>query len=55
MGRAASGAVFAVIVIAVIVGVDVLLLRDHFRARLIVNVVLVLAAATIYLAFFRRR
>ena len=39
--------------VVLIVGVDVLFLRDHLWLRLVVNVGIVAVAAVIYLAFLR--
>jgi hypothetical protein len=43
----------AVAMIAVIVTVDVLIFRNHFWERLLVNVGIVLVFAAFYLRFFR--
>jgi hypothetical protein len=40
--------------VAIIVVVDVLFLRDRFGLRLVVNVGIVALAAAIYVAFLRR-
>jgi hypothetical protein len=44
---------YFVAMIAVIVGADLLLLRDHFWARLIVNIAIVVVFAVVYLRFFK--
>jgi hypothetical protein len=44
-------AVYAVALIAVVVGVDVLFFRDRFWERLIVNIGIVLVFAAFYLRF----
>jgi len=41
------------VMVALIVGVDVLFLRDNFWARLIVNIGIVLAFGVIYLRFLK--
>ena len=54
MGRQA--AVFYVLVlIAVVIGVDVLFFRNRFWQRLMVNVGIVLVFAAFYLRFLKRR
>jgi hypothetical protein len=55
MGKAATGAVFAVAMVAVIVAVDILFLRHHPWPRLVVNIAIVAITAAIYLVVFRRR
>jgi hypothetical protein len=45
---------FVLALVAVIVAVDVLFLRHHFWARLIVNVGIVLIFIAVYLKFLRR-
>jgi hypothetical protein len=54
MGRLATGLVYALVMAAVIVGVDLLFLRHHTWARLAVNIAIVVAFAAIYLRFVRR-
>jgi hypothetical protein len=44
---------YALLMVAVIVGVDVLFFRDHFVARLLVNVGIVLVFGAVYLNFLR--
>ncbi len=39
--------------VAVIVGVDILFLRDHFWPRLMVNIGVVLVFVAFYLRFFK--
>jgi uncharacterized membrane protein YgdD (TMEM256/DUF423 family) len=51
MGRQA---VFVLALVAVVVGVDVLFLRHHFWARLIVNVGIVLVFGVLYVRVLRR-
>jgi membrane protein implicated in regulation of membrane protease activity len=45
---------YVLAMVAVVVGVDVLLLRHHFWARLIVNVGIVLVFASFYMRFLKR-
>ena len=42
---------YVVVMIAVVVGIDVLFFRDHFWARLIANIGVVLVFAAFYLRF----
>jgi hypothetical protein len=51
MGRTASGALYAVALAAVVIGVDVLFFRGHFWERLAANVGIVLVFAAFYLRF----
>ena len=51
MGRQAAVALYALTLIAVVVGVDVLFFRHHFWERLIANVGIVLMFAALYLRF----
>ena len=55
MGRQAGVALYVLALVAVVVGVDVLFLRHHFWARLLVNVGIVVVFAAVYLAFLKRR
>jgi hypothetical protein len=48
-----SVVIYIVVLIAVIVGVDLLFFRDHFWARLIANIGIVLVFAAFYLRFLR--
>ncbi|NHN34751.1 hypothetical protein G9U52_33925 [Paenibacillus sp. S3N08] len=45
---------FIVVMIAVIVGVDILYLRHHFATRLIVNIGIVAVFVTVYFIFFKK-
>lgn len=54
MDRAVVGALYAVAMAAVIVGVDVLFFRGHFWARLAANVGIVLVAGAFYFRFVHR-
>jgi hypothetical protein len=47
-------ALYVLAMIAVVVGADVLLFKHHFRARLIVNVGIVLVFLAFYLKFLKR-
>ena len=56
MGRQAAGVLYAVVMAAVIVGVDVAFFRNRFWERLMVNKVnigIVLVFGAFYLRFFR--
>lgn len=50
MGGRVVTAVYVAALIAVVVGVDILVFRNHFWARLLVNIGIVL----VFLAFFLR-
>jgi hypothetical protein len=54
VGRQAVGVLYAVAMVAVVVGVDVLFFRHHFWERLIVNVGIVLVFGAFYLRFLKR-
>jgi hypothetical protein len=45
---------FVVVLVAVVVGVDVLFFRHHLWERLIVNIGIVLVFAAFYLRFFKQ-
>lgn len=45
---------YALAMVAVVVGVDILFFRHHFWERLIVNVGVVLVFAAFYLRFLKR-
>jgi len=55
MGRTAAGILFAAIMVAVVVAVDILFFRSHFWERMAVNVGIVLVAVAFYFRFVRRR
>ena len=55
MGRQTAGVLYALAMVAVIVGVDVLFFRHHAWLRLIVNVGIVMVFAAFYLRFLRLR
>jgi preprotein translocase subunit SecE len=46
-------ALYVAVMVAVIVGVDVLFFRNHFWGRLLVNIGIVLVFTAFYLRFFR--
>jgi len=54
MGRQAAGVLYALALIAVVVGVDVLFFRHHFLERLLVNIGIVLVFGAFYLRFLKR-
>ena len=47
-------ALYVLVMVAVIIGVDFLFLRDRFWERLSVNVAIVLAFGAFYMLFLRR-
>ncbi|WP_020141873.1 hypothetical protein [Terracoccus sp. 273MFTsu3.1] len=53
MGRSVLGVLYALVMVAVVVAVDVLFFRDHAWARLMANVGIVLVFGAFYLRFFR--
>ena len=55
MGRTAAGALFAAVIVVVVVAVDVLFFRHQFWARLAVNVGIVLVSVAFYFRFLHRR
>ena len=54
MGRQAAVALYVLVMVAVVVGVDVLFLKHQFWERLIVNVGIVLVFGAVYLRFLKR-
>lgn len=54
MSRQASGALYALVMVAAVVGVDVLFFRHHFWERLAVNIGIVLVFAAFYFRFRNR-
>lgn len=54
MNRQVAGVLFVVVMVAVIVGVDVLFFKNRFWERLSVNVGIVLVFAAFYFRFFGR-
>jgi 1,4-dihydroxy-2-naphthoate octaprenyltransferase len=55
MGRQLAAALYVVAMVAVVVGVDVLFFRNHFLARLLSNIGIVLVFAAFYLRFLKHR
>jgi hypothetical protein len=55
MGRPTVVALYVLALVAVVVGVDVLFLKDLFWERLAVNVGIVLVFLAFYLRFLKRR
>ncbi len=55
MSKTGFMVLYFVVMIGLIVGLDVLFLRHHFEARLIVNICIVAAFAGIYFAFLKDR
>jgi hypothetical protein len=54
MGRQAAVVLYVLVLVAVVVGVDVLFFRNRFWERLIVNVGIALVFAAFYLRFLKR-
>jgi hypothetical protein len=54
MGDLAAVVLYVLALVVVVVGVDVLFLRNRFWARLIVNVVIVLVFWAFYLRFLKQ-
>ena len=54
MSRPVAVALYVLAMVAVVVGVDVLFLRNQFTLRLIVNIGIVLVFAGFYVRFLRR-
>jgi hypothetical protein len=54
VGRQAAVVLYLLVMVALVVGVDVLFLRHHFWWRLIANVGIVLVFLLVYLRFFKR-
>jgi len=55
MNRSPLIVLYAVLMIAVIVGLDFTFLRHHLLERLIVNIAIVVVFAAIYLVFLRNK
>jgi hypothetical protein len=55
MKRDAFVVVYLLVMVGVIIGLDVLFLRDLFWWRLVTNIAIVAVFATAYLVWFRRR
>jgi hypothetical protein len=54
MRRQAAVALYVLVMVAVVVGVDVLFLKHQFWERLIVNVGIVLVFGAVYVRFLKR-
>ena len=54
MGRQTIATLYVLALIAVVVGVDVLFFRNHFWARLLANVGIVLLFGAFFLRFLKR-
>jgi hypothetical protein len=54
MGRQVAAVLYVLVMVAVVVGVDVLFFRHHFWERLAVNVGIVLVFGAFYLRFLKR-
>lgn len=54
MGRQAAVVLYVLAMVAVVISVDILLFRNHFWPRLMVNVGIVLVFAAFYFRFLRR-
>ena len=54
MGRQAAVVLYVLVMVAVVVGVDVLFFRNRFLERLMVNVGIVLVFGAFYLRFLKR-
>jgi hypothetical protein len=54
VGRQAAVVLYVLAMVAVVVGVDVLFLKQHLWTRLIVNIGIVLVFAVCYLRFLKR-
>jgi hypothetical protein len=54
MGTRTAVVLYAVAMVAIIVGVDVLFFRHHFLERLIANIGIVMVFAAFYLTFLKR-
>jgi type IV secretory pathway VirB2 component (pilin) len=54
MGRTAVVVLYALALVAVVVGVDILFFRHQFWERLLVNVGIVLVFGAFYLRFLKR-
>jgi membrane protein implicated in regulation of membrane protease activity len=54
VGRRAAGVLYVLAMVAVVVGVDILFFRNHFWARLLANVGIVLVFLAFYWRFLKR-
>jgi len=55
MAKDAYMVIYFLLMIVIIVGADILFLRDHFVARLIVNISIVAVFAAVYFMFLKNR
>jgi nucleoside recognition membrane protein YjiH len=55
VGRRAAGVLYVLVMVAVVVGVDILFFRHLLWERLIVNVGIILVFGAFYLSFLNRR
>jgi preprotein translocase subunit SecE len=55
MGRTAAVVLYVIVMVAVVIGVDLLFLRHHAGERLVVNIGIVLLFAAFFWRFLRRR
>jgi type IV secretory pathway VirB2 component (pilin) len=55
MGKRATVALYVLVLVAVVVGLDVLFFRNRFWERLSVNVGIVLVFGAFYLRFLKRQ
>jgi hypothetical protein len=54
MGRQAGVVLYVLLLVAVVVGTDILFFRHHFWPRLTVNIGIVLALGAFYFRFLKR-
>ncbi len=54
MAKDAYMVIYFLLMIVIIVGADFLFLRNHFVARLIVNIAIVMIFAAVYFIFLRK-
>jgi hypothetical protein len=54
MAKDAYMVIYFLLMIVIIVGADFLFLRDHFVARLMVNIAIVVVFAAVYFIFLRK-
>lgn len=54
VGRPAAIVLYVLVMVAIVVGVDILFFKHHFWERLIVNVGIVLIFGAVYWRFLRR-
>jgi hypothetical protein len=54
VGRQAGIVVYVLVMVAIVVGVDILFFKHHFWARLLVNIGIVLVFLAVYWRFLKR-